>query len=314
MQTYRIDLAVPSGFITPWQADTLFGHLCWVAERHDGFQNFKGATGLIDLFRSGEPPFILSDGFPSGFLPAPLTLKNLYQQSQEALDSSRYTLLKQVKKRHFLTLSQFQSFLRGDVPDLTDEEKVFISAITLHNQINRFTNTTGDQGSLFELDECFAPQGGVQIYVKVRGGFADDLKRLFNLFTQGGFGAKKSTGKGTCILTGFTPTADLDLNDPATQTTNGFVTLSHFVPAQYDPIDGAYKTEIKYGKLGEERTFCGNPFKKPFIMIRPGAVFKTPSIRPWYGRLIEGIAYADHQKDVVQYAFAFAVPAKLPCE
>jgi len=309
MQTYRIDLAVSSGFISPWQADTLFGHLCWVAERHDGFHTFKGAAGLIELFRSEEPPFVLSDGFPAGLLPAPLTLKNLYQpKSSDELDSGRYALLKQSKKRKYLTLAQFQTFQKGNTPDLTEEARGFISAVTLHNQINRFTNTTGDQGSLFELDEWFAPQRIVQIYAKVSSGFSDDLKRLFEFFTQGGFGAKKSTGKGTCSLTDYCLNTDLEINNQ--QIANGFVTLSHFVPAQNDPTDGAYKTKIKYGKLGEEKTFCGNPFKKPFIMIQPGAVFKAQYVRPWYGRLIEQIAYAD--KDVVQYAYAFTVPAKLP--
>lgn len=314
MQTYRIDLAISSGFITPWQADTLFGHLCWVAERHDGFHSFKGAAGLIDLFRSGEPPFILSDGFPSGLLPAPLTLKNLYHpQSPDELDSNRYALLKQAKKRNYLTIAQFQTFQCGEVPDLTMEAKGFALSVTLHNQINRFTNTTGEQGNLFERDEWFSPNGGVQIYAKISDGFTDDMKRLFDLFTQGGFGAKNSTGKGACALTGFAPCTDLDMNSrqPA-QTANGFVTLSHFVPAQNDPTDGSYKTNIKYGKLGAEKTFCGNPFKKPFIRIRPGAVFRTPTVRHWYGRLIENIAYAEHQNEVVQYAYAFAVPVMMP--
>lgn len=312
MQTYRIDLAVPSGFITPWQADTLFGHLCWVAERHDGFQNFRGAAGLIDLFRSGVPPFVLSDGFPAGLLPAPLTLKRLYHpESVEDLDSGRYALLKQAKKRQYLTLSQFQAFQENAMPDLTEESKGFIPAVTLHNQISRFTNTTGEQGNLFELDEWFAPQGGIQIYAKVNAGFADDLKRLLELFAQGGYGAKKTTGKGACSITGFSPSSDLELNGP-NKAANGFVTLSHFVPAKDDPTEGAYKTRIKYGKLGEERTFCGNPFKKPFIMIRPGAVFRASPVRSWYGRLLENIACADHQNEVVQYAYAFAVQAVLP--
>jgi CRISPR-associated protein Csm4 len=311
MQTYRIDLEVPSGFVSPWQADTLFGHLCWVAERHDRFHNFRGAIGLIDLFRSGKPPFILSDGFPSGLLPAPLTLKHLYQpKKSEELDRSRYTALKRAKKREYLTIAQFQAFQKGETPDLTEEPQGFIPSVTLHNQINRFTNTTGDQGNLFELDEWFAPQSEVQIYAKVSSGFADDLKRLFDILTQGGFGAKKSTGKGGCTLSSFVPDTDLEREDIA-QPANGFVTISHFVPAQDDPIVGTYKTRIKYGKLGEERTFCGNPFKKPFIMMRPGAVFQTTTVRPWYGRLLENIAYAEHQADVVQYAYAFAVPVLL---
>jgi CRISPR-associated protein Csm4 len=307
MRTYRIDLAVPSGFISPWRADTLFGHLCWVAERYDGFKNFKGAAGLIDLFNSSGLPFILSDGFPAGLLPAPLTLKNLYQpKSREELNNTSYSQIKIAKKREYLSLPQFQAFQRGEVPDLSEEGKGFITAATLHNQVNRFSNTTGEQGSLFELDEYFAPGGRVQMYTKVLKGFEDDLRRLFELFVQGGYGAKKSTGKGACSLTGFAQCSDLDINDQQTAV-NGFIALSHFVPAKGDPIDGTYKTMVKYGKLGEEKTFCGNPFKKPLVMLKPGSVFLTQFEKPWYGRLIKDIAYADQA--VVQYAYAFTAPA-----
>ena len=138
MRTYLIDLAVPSGFITPWQADTLFGHLCWAAERHDGFKHFQGAGGLINLFRNGNPPFILSDGYPAGLLPAPITLKNRYQPaSQDDLNPDRYGLLKKVKRKECLTLEQFQVFQRGGIPDLADDQKGFVAATTLHNQISR---------------------------------------------------------------------------------------------------------------------------------------------------------------------------------
>lgn len=86
------------------------------------------------------------------------------------------------------------------------------------------------------------------------------------------------------------------------------MSLSHFVPAKNDPTNGAYKTMVKYGKLGEDKAFCGNTFKKPLIMLKPGAVFRCSDVKPYYGRLLENIAYAD--SDVVQYAFAFAAPIK----
>ena len=310
MRTYLIDLAVPSGFITPWHADTIFGHLCWAAERCGGFRHFEGAGGLIDLFRSDDPPFILSDGFPAGLLPTPITLKSRYQPTnQEDLDRRRYALLKRVRKREYLTLSQFQAFQRGETPDLSDEQIGFSSATSLHNQISRMTNATGEQGNLFELEEHFAPDGRVQIYAKVSDGFEDDFRRLFEHLTIGGFGAKKSAGKGACKMEDFLPFDGfelLDLGNGQGGQVTGFVSLSHYVPAQGDPTDGAYNMMLKYGKLGEEKTYCGQPFKKPLIMFKPGAVFRTVSVKSHYGRLVEGIAYTD--PSVVQYGFAFSVP------
>jgi len=310
MRTYLIDLAVPCGFITPWHADTIFGHLCWAAERHGGFRHFEGAGGLIDLFRSDDPPFILSDGFPAGLLPMPITLKSRYQPTnQEDLDRRHYALLKRIKKRQYLTLSQFQAFQRGETPDLSDEQKGFSSATSLHNRISRLTNATGELGSLFELEEFFAPDGRLEIYTKVSDGFEDDLRQLLEHVAKGGFGAKKSTGKGAFKLDRFLPFDGfelLDLENSQGGGVAGFVSLSHFVPAQGDPTDGAYKIMVKYGKLGEEKTYCGQPFKKPLIMLKPGAVFRTVPVKPHYGRLVEGIAYTD--PSVVQYGFAFSVP------
>jgi CRISPR-associated protein Csm4 len=307
MNTWRIQLSVPSGFITPWHADTLFGHICWTAERHDGFSGFKGAAGLIELYRSGTPPFILSDGFPGNWLPAPATLRTLFEPSDSGgLNRADYSTIKQAKKLEFLTQEQFRQFCCGKRFKLgADAAKPLVSSVTLHNQIDRISNTTdGEGGGLFELPEQFVSDGCISVYAHVAEGYEQDLQRLFELLAQGGYGKKRTTGKGAFTVTTFEPFNGFEL--PQGTTANGFVTLSHFVPAAADPIDGAWKVRVKYGKLGDEKTFCGNPFKKPLIMLQPGAVFRTANPKPWYGRLVENIAFTD--PDVVQYGFAFAVP------
>jgi len=311
MQTYQITIKVPSGFVTPWHADTVFGHLCWVAERHDCFKRFSGAAGLIELFRGSDPPFILSDGFPGGLLPAPVTLKNLYRRAENGeVDVAQYDLMKRAKKAAYITIEEFLSFQQGNVPALSDfDQKDFVTATVLHNTISRITNTTGSQGSLYESDEKYAANGEIQIYIKIKDGFEDDVRLLFNKFAQGSYGAKKSTGKGTFSIKSFISFSAFDSkvgNKDRKHEVCGFITLSHFVPAKDDPTEGAYKTMIKYGKLGEEKTFCGQPFKKPLIMLKPSAVFRTNSIRPYYGMLLENIS--DAEPSVVQYAFAFTVP------
>ncbi len=310
MQTYQITLSVPSGFITPWHADTVFGHLCWTAERHEGFKNFSGAGGLIDLFRAA-PPFILSEGFPSGLLPAPITLKRLYSRAENGqVDIDCYDLIKRAKKAEYLTIDEFHAFQKGKVPELLETgHKSFIKTTVLHNTISRITNTTGNQGSLYESDEKYTASGEIQIYIKISDGFEDDVRLLFEKFSQGSFGAKKSTGKGAFSVKSFEPYHEFDLmqdENPSSKTVSGFVTLSHFVPAKDDPTEGAYRTMIKYGKLGDDKTFCGQPFKKPLIMLRPGAVFYTDNVLHYYGTLLEDISDAD--PSVVQYAFAFSVP------
>lgn len=305
MHTYLVELAVPSGFITPWHSDTIFGHLCWVAERHDEFENFKGAGGLIDLYRNGKVPLILSDAFPAGYLPAPANLKEFFEKRQNGeLDEVKYSFLKKVKSIRYLTWEQFRKYQQGELFEVDGCKDQIIPAYTLHNQINRLTNTTGELGSLFELEENFVSGGKLNIYVRISEGFENDTRTLFELFEKGGFGRKKSTGKGAFKLLSIAEFNCLD----DTEKPGGFLSLSHFVPAQSDPIDGTYRVTVKYGKMGEERAIGGNPFKKPLLMIRPGSVFKTDSIRPYYGRLIENVAYT--HTDVVQYGYGFAVPIK----
>lgn len=306
MQTYRIKLYLSSGFITPWHADTIFGHLCWAAERHGAFDNFTGASGLIDLYRGGTPPLILSDAFPAGFLPAPANLKEFFgRRSGDKLDVDSYSFLKRVKSTEYITMEQFRSYQCGELFDLVEQEGQVVSSVTLHNQINRLTGTTGDKGSLFELDERFVKGDRLNIYARIEEDFEDDVKRLFEFFAAGGFGKKKSTGKGSFQLEEFEKFDELDVVD----TPNGFVTLSHFVSSTHDPVDGAYKTVVKYGKLGEEKALCGNPFKKPLLMFKPGAVFRTEAFKQFAGRLIENIAYADDS--VVQYGYALTAPVQI---
>lgn len=311
MRTYKIELSAPSSFITPWHSDTIFGHLCWAAERHDGFTNFKGAAGFIELYRSGTPPLILSDAFPVGYLPAPANLKEFYDQRMKGeLDVDRYSMLKKLKAIQFLTLDQFRKYQHGELFDLAEGDgssSQMKTAFTLHNQINRFSNTTGESGSLFELEEQFVSGGKLDIYARIAEGFEEDARRLLDLFAAGGFGRKKSTGKGAFRILSFKEYKGLDeIENP-----KGYLSLSHFVPAQSDPMDGTYKVMVKYGKMGEEKSLGGNPFKKPLMMIKPGAVFKAEGWKPYCGRLIEDISYT--HSEVVQYGYTFAVPVKGSC-
>lgn len=307
MKTWRIQLEIPSGYITPWHSDTIFGHLCWVAEHHDLFKGFKGAAGLIDLYRQGNPPFILSDGFPGDWLPAPVTLKNLFEPAEsDGLNKTAYNTLKSAKKLKFVTLSQFQDFCSGKRFELpSGVHKPLVNSITLHNQIDRLSNTTGSAGGgLFEIPEQFATEGLISIYAYVADGYEQDLQELFRLMAQGGYGKKRTTGKGAFILKSFEQFNGFE--QPENSDVTGFITLSHYVPSKDDPTDGAWRLLVKYGKLGDEKTFCGNPFKKPLIMLQPGAVFRTSVQNKWYGRLVDNIAFSDAQP--VQYGFCFAVP------
>jgi CRISPR-associated protein Csm4 len=295
MKTYKIQLRFKSGILTPFHADTVFGHLCWMLSYEQGDE---GVQDFLQPFKEGNPPFLLSDGFPGDYILKPLGVR---------FAESDISKLKKFKNMHFITLADFSYFRSaGQIAPNIIQNPVKTS-LSSHNSISRLTNSTLAEGGFYSLEEHFTPI--VSIYVKtVSEQWKDRVMQLFTDLSIGGYGRKKSIGKGNfCVekceeFKGF-----MEISGA-----NGFVSLSHFCPAEKDPTDGMYKIFIKYGKLGDGFTFCGNAFKRPLMMFKPGAIFKTESKpRDYYGRLIDK-DIAPAKPEVVQYAYAFAVPIKFP--
>ena len=298
MSIYKIRLRSLSPFLTPLQADTVFGHLCWVVAHREGEEGIKE---FLTPFIKGNPPFVVSDGFPEGFLPKPVSLDYMGSKSPDLKPEER----KKIKRVEFITLAEFNRIRKGEVITPSEEGGKEQLYSTIHNTISRLTFTTLKEGGLYTLEERFAES--YEIYVKI---IRDDWKRrvieLFEALSKTGFGKKKSIGKGHFSIESVEPFNDFCDVEGA----DGFVTLSSFFPRREDPTDGFYRTFVKYGKLGEEFTYCGNPFKRPVMLIKTGSVFKTDGrVEEYYGCMIKGIASA--KQDVVQYGYAFSVPLKL---
>lgn len=295
MKTYNIKLKLHSGFRTPFQADTLFGHMCWVVAHQKGEE---GITELLQPFKEGNPPFVISDGFPEDYLPKPMSAEFCLENQDE---------MKDVKKLQYVKLSDFNLIRKGE-KFKPDEEKTepFTHLTTPHNRISRLTNTVSEDG-LYSLEEFFADH--ISIYLKVSDSkWKDEVIGLLQEVSKSGYGGKKSIGKGQFSIEEIKDFNQFEeIRDP-----DGFVTLSNFCPKENDPTEGLYKTFVKYGKLGEEFTFCGNPFKKPLVMIKTGSVFKTgkPPL-DFYGRMVQE-DISPVKKEVMQYAYAFALPIRYP--
>jgi CRISPR-associated protein Csm4 len=210
---------------------------------------------------------------------------------------------KEAGKIEYLTLEEFNQAINGK-PALPQEKKdICKPKPTLKNQINRFTATTGGEGNLFDFDEYSWNQ--VSIYAKIADDFIDQAKRLFQLIADIGFGKRKSVGYGAIESMKFAEFNDFEPPPHA----DGFVTLSNFVPAESDPTKGAWRTMVKYGKLGEEYANRENPFKKPLLMLIAGSTFYDTLCKEYYGRMIHQVS---SHPEVVQYGLAFPVLVKLP--
>ncbi len=69
MQDYKIKIKLKSTIITPFQSDTIFGHICWA------LRYVKGEKYLLDFlsaYDNGDPPLVISSAFPEGYLPYPV--------------------------------------------------------------------------------------------------------------------------------------------------------------------------------------------------------------------------------------------------
>ncbi|MCL5109171.1 MAG: hypothetical protein M1401_09960 [Chloroflexi bacterium] len=302
MDCYKIVLRLAAPSLTPWQADTIFGHLCWAlahTEGDDFLDNFLGLYGL------GEPPLVVSNGFPGELLPRPLLAA---PPAARAAGPAAYRAGQALRAAAWLTPEEFER-ARGGEAFLPEPRQPFATRVSLHNRLSRLTGTTGATGSLYQLVETtLAPEfaGTVNIYALVDPGFVACLRRCLAYLEATGYGKRKSAGFGALAAVELQPWAGF----PPLPGANGFVALSHFVPAAGDPARGAWRTLVKRGRLGEEFAALANPFKRPLLMLQAGACFYDAPVRPFYGRLVSGVHPGLPQ--VVQYGLTLAAEARLP--
>jgi CRISPR-associated protein Csm4 len=257
---------------------------------------------FLALYAAGTPPLLVSNGFPGDFLPRPLTTHSAIDRNLPVnIQREQFREHKEAKANKWLTVAEFSRVLNGEphVPSRRNkpaEEK----RVTLKNQLNRLTSTTGEGGALYNFEEYYSPE--ITIYLKVADDFIGMANQLFQYIADTGYGKRKSIGYGQLELVSFKPPNEFICPEKP----NGFVTLSNFVPSANDPTEGFWNLIVKYGKMGEEWASEDHAFKKPLLMLEAGSTFFDSPPRDYYGCLVKNLNPAYHQ--VVQYAFALPVP------
>jgi CRISPR-associated protein Csm4 len=333
MNLLRFRIEPTSSWRTPWQADTLTGMLASTLARVGGPERLE--SDLLDPWRRGEPPFVLSDGCPGNLLPSPACLMLWPRPEAER---------KRVKRTLWLTREQFTDLQQGRMPEIPGElHDPFHSSVRMRNTLDRQSDCTGESGSLYEvatedlshpdpdLASIYANSLGatwcrvhkadepcpyLSIYVKVSPQGSGLLRELLTLLSESGFGADTSAGFGQFRLADESEDASwlAEVAGP-----DGWVSLSTFQPDAHDPTDGYWRSFVKYGKLGPDFGVDG-VFKRPQWMLEAGACFRSRNRqRDWYGRLIPSEellpesarqALRAEGKAPVQPAFALAVPLR----
>lgn len=307
MNLYRFRLIPESPWLTPWQADTLSGMLCWAYARRHGGETLR--REVLDPAMSGRPRFVLSDAFPGDWLPIPSILRLVDWPADQR---------KKVKRAIWLQPDSFMRVQRGR--QITTEEMISTGGThpytQLRNSIGREGNAGSDGSGLFPKEERVLERGisCLTVYARIEPDFASEFEELVKELAVSGFGADVSAGKGQFRLASGFESADW-LADPAVQT-EGVVTLSTFQPGADDPTEGCWDAFTKYGKLGPDFGL-ENVFKRPLVLLRPGACFRTSGSRRWLGRAIamHELLSSDtvdelHRKDamVCHLAFGLCVP------
>jgi CRISPR-associated protein Csm4 len=302
MKTYRFKLKPLAPWSTPWDADTLFAALAWQVLRSAGKDALRE---FLAQFQAGTPPFVLSSAFPEGWLPCPLSVE-IEDLPDSNVKRKRPTLIPEGQFRALITEPA------TIIPTATPPPEPILSRSRLQAAIDRVTGTTGGEGSLFEVDEWYLQESVSKhliLFVKTQDG-PDLVHNLLVSLSREGFGKKRSSGRGAFRILGDPDPCDwMD----STEGANGFVSLSPFVPAEGDPADGRWGLIVKYPKFSPEAPVPG-PFKGRLVMLRPGSVLRVPSlpVHPFYGHMIKSLR--PDFPDSVQYALAFAVPARVSFE
>jgi CRISPR/Cas system CSM-associated protein Csm4 (group 5 of RAMP superfamily) len=314
MRLYRLKLQPRSAWLTPWQADTLAGLLCWSYARTSGEDAL--CRDVIVPASNGEPPFVLSDAFPGDLLPLPTSLRLVDWAPSERKD---------VKRARWLRPDTFRRAQSGEniaSAELLSDD-VFHKHAQVRNTLDRYTNTTGGPGSLFSLGETALNEKSdalgsahyLSVYARVIEGFEDTLLSLFEEAASIGFGADISVGKGQFdLLSGLEP---VELLDNLEREGSGLICLSTFQPGSSDPTDGLWKAFTKFGKVGPDFGL-ENVFKRPLIMLRAGACFFGTAQREFIGRAVpmdqllspDNCEYLQAKGiNLLHYAYGLTVPA-----
>jgi len=279
MRLYRLQIRPLSPWRTPWQADTLTGLLLATCARNLGEEILR--TQLIEPMQAGKPPFVLSDAFPRDLLPLPALARLQHWPADHH---------KQIKRAKWITPAGFAKVRRGENASLDDVCTVapIASDLSRHNTLDRDNDSSLEgQGPFARLDyyvnDHHPGADYLTIYIRVHRDALELLGELFDLLSQGGFGADVATGRGQfTFVSGLEPVSSLE-GDHAHA--NGLICLSTFQPASGDPTDGCWETFAKFAKLGPDLGL-EDVRKNTLIMFRPGACFQGGVGKAFLGRAL----------------------------
>ncbi len=329
MKTYRLVIEALSPFLTPFDSDSLFGAICWAIRWNKGERELEE---FIDSYQN-KPPFLISNGFRHDYLPFPILpglsreeIRNLIERKYGSVGPQDYRKglekIKKIRRVKYIQREVFGKYANNfsekrivedvfkkklnnflefnEEKNEKEDNNYFKIKDVYHNQINRLTGNVNVGGLYTQTETEYLSL--IDIYIRTDN--ADYFREIFKTLETEGFGKRRSTGKGQFkIIENLVE----DKIPTATQA-NYYLTLSNYVPSER--VEGYYQLAVKRGKLGSVFASLSDysPWKSPFVMYKPGSIFKKTS-RKYYGRLLKGIH--SELEQIVQYGYAFDIGVKI---
>lgn len=298
MPLYRFRLALEGPLGTPLSSGTLFGHLCWAKLRLAGE---AALTAWLAALREGRGRFLLSDSFPKGHLPRPLLPPFRHPDgvaAKHADEAKQRAKLAWVRRDDWLTHRGALSpeRLHGMLTDWRRRD-----AVHAHNRIDRVTGTTPETAGLWFVEDdwsyCDTPERDLYVDTDLP---SDEVEALLAEVGAQGYGRDTTYGRGRFRVLGAEPDPQL-----ADHPGNRLVSLSHGCLG-VGMADVRWERFTHFGKVAIELAQTGaRPFKRPVLLMKPGATFRPEGAGP-FGALL-GEVHQD-RPEVVHHAFHLAIP------
>ncbi|MEN9481190.1 MAG: hypothetical protein RLZZ298_2585 [Pseudomonadota bacterium] len=275
---HRVTLCLHTPLGTPLAGDTLFGQLCWALREAKGEAEL---TRRLSGYTAGQPWLVVSDGFPSGFLPKP-TLPQHFEAQQSDPDQR-----KAAKKKRWIPiagnpgspLDLLQKPLRHLLSSAVDEASAFgrspQNSAQAHNTLNRLTGTTGEgEFAPYTMPQTFyAAAQKIDLYLVLDDTrcSATEITDLLKAVGATGFGRDASIGLGK-----FTVDALQEIKIPKVTLANAYWTLAPCAPQGqgFDGTQSHWRVLTRFGRHGNLHALTGKPFKTPVLLASAGAIFK----------------------------------------
>ncbi len=277
MRSYRARITPLSAFGTKPMGDTLFGQLCWAVRNRYGEARL---VELLDGYSQGGPFVVVSDAFPTGYLPRPVLPGHWFDEVKGA---DR----KAVKKRSWMPIDQFHAPVEAWLEHCLSSSAIPSGAAAEHpqphNTLNRNTGTTGEgQFAPYAMNQLWFGDKDVReivldVYLVLDESrlAADELRELLADIGAVGFGRDASIGLGKFEIKEFEP-----FGFPNQAHADAWLTLAPCAPQGllWHADRCFYQPFTRFGRHGDIGVHGqGGPFKTPVLLANTGAVL-TPQI------------------------------------